>query len=244
MLDFGACPRCKMDISPSRKQSTPVICDQCGFVSSKNERTLTAKQENHFIKTAIAISVFAIAALVQVGTWDQYAIEIIPLKIKSLIGAAQVSDQERLAQICFDLKKFSCVEDAYAVIAKSDSTKLAQLGHFQMRMGKYNEAAQNFYTYFQAGGVELEASYDYAKTLAQLGQVDEAVKYFDQVLAAKPETLQVSVVQSYVKLLMDHQRFEQAQKLIADVRKSGENAALFMENEYQKALAHTTASRD
>ena len=36
----------------------------------------------------------------------------------------------------------------------------------------------------------------YAKALAQLGKVDDAVKYFDQVLAARPDVLVVARLQA------------------------------------------------
>ena len=71
--------------------------------------------------------------------------------------------------------------------------------------------------------------------MAQLGQVDDATKYFEQVLNARPDVLQVTVVQNYVKVLMDHQRYDQARKLIKDIRGKGPDSALFMDAEYKKA---------
>ena len=244
MLEFGACPRCKLEISPSRKAANPVVCDHCGYVTSNTERLAQIKTENSFIKVAIGISIFVSAAFMQTMAWDKYALEIIPIKAQSLIGSVSPQTHERLAEICMDLKKYACVEESYKATASTEPSKMIRLGMFQMKLAKWNEAAQSFYAFFQNGGQDLEASYNYAKTLAQLGQVDEAVKYFDQVLASKPETLQVTVVQSYVKLLMDHERFEQAKKLMDDIRKSSETAAMFMETEYQTVVKHTTASRD
>lgn len=243
-MEFGACPRCKMDIAPERKRSTPIICDNCGFVTTNTESKQQVKLENKFIKVAIGISIFTVAAFMQVVSWDKYAIEALPLKIKETIGMTNIVDQERLAEICMDLKKYDCVEINYNLTAKSDNMKMLRLGKFQMKRAKWNEAANSFYSFFQNGGEDLEASYDYAKTLAQLGQVDEAVKYFDQVLASKPDVLQVTVVQSYVKLLMDHQRYAEAKKLMDGVRSKGENASMFMETEYKKIQEHTTASRE
>lgn len=244
MLEFGSCPRCQMEIAPERKQSHPVVCNHCGYMPTNNEQLSEMKTENRFMKVAIGFSVFAVASFLQVVTWDKYSTEIIPLKIKEIAGMTSADDQERLAEICMDLKKYSCVETNYIRTARSDQSKLVRLGHFQMKLQKYNEAAQSFYAFFQGGGQDIEASYNYAKTLAQLGQVDDAVKYFDQVLASKPDTLQVTVVQSYVRLLMDHQRYEQAKKLMDDVRKSSETAGLFMESEYKKVQNMTTASRE
>ena len=114
-----------------------------------------------------------------------------------------------------------------------------------MQRAKYNEAAQSYYKFFKSGGQDLESSYNYAKTLSQLGQVDEAIKYFDQVLGAKPDVLQVTVIQNYVKLLVENKRFVQAKVLIEHVRKDGgEAAGSFMDAEYKRIQELTTASRD
>ena len=114
-----------------------------------------------------------------------------------------------------------------------------------MKRAKYNEAAQSFYKFFQKGGNDLEASYSYAKALAQLGQVDEATKYFEQVLAARPDVLQVTVVQNYVKLLVEHKRYDQGLKLIKDIRSKGPEYTSFMDAEFKTIQQNlTTASRE
>src|SRR5262249_49366836 len=88
--------------------------------------------------------------------------------------------------------------------------------------------------FFSKGGVDLEGSYMFAKALGQVGMVDEASKYYDYVLGQKPDVLQVTVVQNYVKLLMEANRLDQAQKLIEGVRKQSEASAYFMEDEFKK----------
>lgn len=244
MLEFGACPRCKQDVSAERRKKSPVICDHCGYTASPGRSMVMKAAEKQTIIIYSGLLVMFVAVLVQLVTWDRHSGEIIPLKLKQTIGMASPGDIDRIGEICMDLRKFDCVESNYSSAAGVDWNKLYQLGHFQMRRGKFNEAAHTYYNYFQKGGTELEASYDYAKALAKLGQVEEAIKYFDAVLAARPDVLQVTVVQNYVKLLMEHNRYDQARKLIGDIRGKGPQTGSFMEAEFIKIKEMTTASRE
>lgn len=245
MLEFGACPRCKQDISPERKKLIPVICDHCGFSVGNGSLKAQAEVDRKTITIMLTFSAMIMASYIQISNWDKAWLSIIPLGAKETVGMMSKADLEEKAQICLDLKKWDCTEAAYNKVAQLEPSQWKRAAHFDMQRAKYNEAAQSYYKFFQNGGQDLEASYNYAKALAQLGQVDDAVKYFDQVLAARPDVLQVTVIQNYVKLLMDHQRYNQAKVLISKVRKDGgDSAGSFMEPEFQKVTELTTASRD
>lgn len=245
MLEFGACPQCKMDISPERKKIVPMVCNHCGFTSTNDEKVQNEIEKKNIIAFVI-ISIFVVAGHIQLTNWDSHSLSIIPIAVKETLGMQSPSDLETKAQICFDLKKWDCVESAYVETAKLDVTKAQRAGDFQMKRGKYAEAARSYYPLFQTGTAQdIEVSYSYAKALAQIGQVDEAIGYFDAILAARPEMLQVTVVQNYVKMLMQHQRYDQAKVLISKIRKqSGETGEMFMEEEFKKINELTTASRD
>lgn len=245
MLEFGACPQCKLDISEERKKQTPMICNHCGYTHSTGKTGNVVKDgERRTTQLFCGIAVFIVASYIQMSNWDSHSLEIIPLKAKETLGMKSVEDSNRLAEICLELKKWDCTEAEYLTVAKQDPTQVLRLANFQMKRGKFNEAAQTFYSFFQAGGQDLEASYSYAKALTKLGEVDEAVKYFDQVLAARPDVRQVTVVQNYVKLLMEHQRYDQAKALIVGIRKQDPTADMFMESEFKEIKELTTASRD
>jgi tetratricopeptide (TPR) repeat protein len=247
LLEFGACPLCKQDISPERKAIQPVVCNHCGHtISDKDKYAAENEIDKKSITIMVAFSIFAAAAYIQISNWDTSWLKIIPLGAKETIGMMNKADFEQKAQICLDLKKWDCTEAAYNHVAAQDPTLWPRAAHFEMQRAKYNEAAQSYYKFFQSGGQDLESSYNYAKALSQLGQVDDAIKYFDQVLQAKPDTLQVTVIQNYVKLLMDNKRYPQAKQLIDRVRKDGgESAGSFMESEYKMIQElNSTASRD
>jgi tetratricopeptide (TPR) repeat protein len=244
MLEFGACPQCKLDISEDRKRAVPFICNHCGFTSS-NDVKVQDEVEKKSIIWFVGLSIFVISAHIQLANWDKHSLSIIPIAVKETVGGMSQQDWEKKAELCFDLKKWDCTEQAYVEVAKSDATQWQRAGDFQMKRAHWNQAAQSYYSFFQNGGENLDVSYNYAKALAQLGQVDQAVQYFDQVLAAKPDVLQVTVVTNYVKLLMDHQRYDQAKILITKVRRqSGPAGESFMDEEFKKIKDLTTASRD
>ena len=244
MLEFGACPQCKLDISEERKKITPFICNHCGFTSSNDEKVQNQVERKSIIAFVI-VSILIVATHIQLANWDKHSLSIIPIAAKEVLGATSTQDWETKSEICMDLKKWDCVEAAYINVAKEQPEKWQRAGDFQMKRALYNNAAQSYYSFFQAGGQNLDVSYNYAKALAQLGKVDEAIQYFDQVLAAKPDVLQVTVIQNYVKLLMDHQRYDQAKVLISKVRKdSGPAGESFMDDEFKKIKDMTTASRD
>lgn len=244
MLEFGACPQCKLDISEDRKRAIPFICNHCGFTSS-NDQKVQDEIEKRNIWAFLGISVFVVAAHIQLANWDSHSLSIIPIAVKETIGGMSSADWEKKSEICMDLKKWDCVEASYVEVAKTEPTQWQRAGDFQMKRAHWNQAAQSYYSFFQKGGENLDVSYNYAKALAKLGQVDQAVQYFDQVLAAKPEVLQITVVTNYVQLLMEHQRYDQAKVLISKVRKdSGPAGESFMDEEFKKIKDLTTASRE
>lgn len=68
--------------------------------------------------------VLMLASFIQLMNWDNYSLEIIPLKIKSTLGGLSQPDLERSAEICMELKKWDCVESNYSTIGQLDSTQL------------------------------------------------------------------------------------------------------------------------
>lgn len=232
--EFGSCPRCQNDISAERRQDSVVVCDHCGFVISTTEQQFREKGEKRFIAYALGVGFVLVAGFLQLCSWDTHFLEVIPLQAKELIGASSNEDLEQMAAICLDRKKLDCVERAYSKLGDRDQNQLLRLGKFQMSRAHYTEAANTYRTFFTKGGIDLEASYNFARALGQIGMVDEAAKYYDYVLGAKPDVLQVTVVQNYVRLLMEANRLDQAQKLIMNVRKQSEASSMFMEDEFQK----------
>lgn len=234
MFQFGSCPRCQSNIPDERLSGQPVICQACGFTSDSNDQKLDNSFENRFIKVAILTAFAIVVGFLQTASWDKFALEIIPLKIKQIGGFASNQNLIRISEICSIRLKHDCVESAYADLANQGQTEfLADLGKYQVRRGNKTGAVQTLRQYFNQGGLDLEASYQFAKVLGETGQVDLSVNYYDQVLKAKPEVLQVSVTQNYVKMLINNGRRDQAMNLIKSIRKTSPTASMFMEEEFK-----------
>lgn len=243
MSKFGACPRCHQTISNERKSLNPIVCDHCGDTTPNTSDVVQERIETNVIVTMVGLGALIIAGYIQLMNWDRYSLSIIPLSLKEIAGSTSPSDWEAKAAMCLELKKYDCVETQYAKAAQFAPIEYARLGKFQMQRENFAAAAKSFNSYFNNGGDDLEVAYQHAKALGQTEQVDEAVKYFEKVLGARPDILQVTVVNNYVKLLMNHQRYAEAKTLIENVRKQGDSAGSFMEAEMQQIQAITTASR-
>jgi hypothetical protein len=98
---------------------------------------------------------------------------------------------------------------------------------------KNEEAAKTLELYFRDGGISLDASYDYARALEALGNVDMAGKYYQSILDSKPDTLQITVTKRYVQMLIDFNRRAEAKKVLASVRDKGSNTENFMDMVFQ-----------
>jgi tetratricopeptide (TPR) repeat protein len=237
MFQFGTCPRCKSDIDEKRLASNPVICQACGFTPNVAGRRVAAQIERKFLKTSLAITFVLVAGFIQAVNWDRYAVEIVPLKIKQWTHTASTMDLMRINLVCRERLKHDCVESALSDMSQSGQLEaLAELGKYQAKRGRKAQAANSLAQYFSQGGLDLEANYQYAKVLSELGQIDQAASRFDQVIKARPETLQITVTQHYVHMLMNNGRRDQALALIKGVRGTSPEASLFMETEF-KALA-------
>lgn len=237
-MQFGTCPQCKMEVSKDRLSQAPIVCNHCGYTDRQSTRVQDEVIYKSFMKTSIALCLTLVVGFIQAVNWDKYSLEIVLLKGKELSGLASLTEYKRMVQICNERKKWDCVESALtSAYSKSPQTELetlAELGQLQFKRGKFREAAGSFATYFQQGGLNLDATYDYARALSEVGQSEQASQVYSQILQAKPETLQITVAQNYIRHLMKNQKNMEAKKVLEDIRKSGTNANMFMEKEYQQ----------
>ncbi len=243
MFQFGSCPRCQSELSDERLSFQPIVCGHCGYTPNMVQKTDETKFEKRFLKVGIGIALALGVGFVQAASWDKHAVSIIPLKIKQFTAMASQADLSKIAEICIERLKHDCVESALASKAfNGDNESFADLGKYQARRMKKSNAVQSFTKYFQNGGQDLEATYQFAKVLGETGQADQSAATYKKVLEAKPETLQITVVQNYVKMLVAHGRSAEAIVVIDEIRKSSTSANMFMETEY-KTLKLSQASR-
>ena len=70
-----------------------------------------------------------------------------------------------------------------------------------MSRARYQDAAATFHKFFSAGGKDLDASFQYARALKQMGRLDEAGQYLRYVSRAGTDAVMRAAAQSeYDKL--------------------------------------------
>jgi tetratricopeptide (TPR) repeat protein len=241
-MQFGhaECPRCGSNLTTERLIGSSLVCE-CGWSKSTQAESKARISLDRTCSAIVMIGGVLIAAFLQAVNWDKHALVIIPLKTKQMAGIATAKDLNQIAEICFERKKFDCVERAYFQIAKKEPrnlTNLARLGDLQLRLGQ--KSIDTLTMYFSLKGDDLNAVYNYAMALSREKRYDQATRYFEIALAAKPDILQVTVIRHYVNMLMEAGRNDQAKQVILEYRKKSATADLFMAKELEQIL---TASR-
>lgn len=245
MTHFGHCPACGEEIPQERIFNGSAIC-QCGWTKS-----ITAFKANEKAIDRVCIGMILMAALL-VGSfihsvnWDRHFFGIVPLKISQWTDSATIADLQEIAEICIERKKHDCVEIAYEQqYSKNpkDITPLAKLGNLQALREKWPEAVTTYASYFAQDGEDLEAAYNYAKALGHVGQVDKAEMFYNRVLKAKPDVLQITVTRHYINMLVEHNRLKKAKSVIEYFRKQGTNTGYFMDKEYKEIKQRLSNSK-
>lgn len=234
MTQLGHCPACHRQIPHDRIFATVIVC-QCGWTASSFSKAAERKITDRISATIIVSAMLMVGAFIHAINWDTHFFSVIPLKAKELTGMASAQDLFKIVEICKSRHKHSCVKDSYRQIYRinKDLEILAKLGELEQATGNAQAAANAFKEYVKLGGNQAEPLYRYAQVLASMGQVDEAVRYYRQVLEQKPDTLQVTVTRSYVSMLIEHKRYEHAVEVIEFYRKKADNTGYFMEKELQ-----------
>lgn len=209
------CSLCHSAISPERIYQNPIICDSCGHVHSRAESKASEGMNGTNFFAYVIVSSVIILSYMAVATWDNYAIPGTALFMKEKVIGLTIPEKDRFAKICFELKKYDCVEKLYAELAISGGeAELSQLGELQFRRQKYPDAVMTMQRLLVLSPRDLEARYTMARALSEIGRIDEAVAHFEWVLRAKPGVHQITVAQKYIDYLVKANRMDQAQRVI------------------------------
>lgn len=231
---FGSCPRCSTGID-FREQ--PSICTTCGWMPNQNQTELTKKTQKTFIIGVLSFSLFVIAGFIHLVNWDKYSIEVIPLKTKTFIGLADDVDLSRLAEICEDRFKYDCTEIALFEVAqiRNQPEDYVKLGLLQRKLKAWQKSAQSYETalsLLQKTGESTtsllaDIYYGLAKANEGLNQETVAIDYYDRAITAKPEVIQITVTEDYLKLLKGLGQDKKAKRVVEEARRRGGSKSLF-----------------
>jgi len=232
------CPQCQQNVSEERAQSAVIVCNHCGFTQNTLEGEMDKQHDNRFMKVVLIGAAIGLATFIHFVHWDVYSFSILPLKAKQWTGTASSEDLRLIAKICMERMRYSCAENALIGVTEKDATDLDsvfQLGELQRKTGKQDAAITTFQQYFSRGGNSAEAAYSLARLFETRGNTKDASDYYARALLAKPDVLQITVVQAYVAMLMKNGQSKEAAQLIEDVRKkNGPEGQSFMAKEYDQ----------
>lgn len=200
------CPRCGNQVN---QVSNTLIC-KCGWTYSKSEET----SQGPVILGMILTCTLVAASLFHFFQWGSYGFKVF-----------FATPAEKL-EICMDLKKYDCVENNYEKLfqSTSDIKHLEELGEFQFKREKFQEATQTYKLYFAQKGQSYKAAYYYAHSLAKTGELDSAIQYFDSILRSKPQVLMVTVMESYLEVLVSNNRIGKAREILTWINKANKGA--------------------
>ena len=196
-----SCPRCG---KAAKKVGKTFICD-CGWSLSPSD-DLSQKQ---IIQVLVLIACLMGGVLFHLFQWGKHSWSVF-----------FASGKEKV-KICMDLKKYDCVEGAYGKLFQKteDLDYLEQLAELQFKRKKFAESGNSYKAYFSKGGKSYRGAYYYAHVLAKNRRIDDSIKYFDSILRSKPRVLMITVVESYLQVLVSHQRMDKARQVMAWVKK-------------------------
>lgn len=236
----STCPRCHNGISDERLKSVPLVCDHCGFVVSNNEAIAKEGVAKSYKYGMFGVAGAIVGLHLFFSAWGGYTLEVRWLQV---FGGNSISTHQRMAQICLETYQYDCTERHYMAMSQQDSKNYLILGKFQMSRQNYQGAADSFRQFLaQNEDPNKDVTYLYARSLSEIGAVDEASRFFDEIIQARTDVIQVTAVQKYVELLIKNQRWGQAQKVIETIRSRGETVQDFMQQQYTEITAKLKGS--
>ena len=234
MTFHGNCPVCSKEIPKERYGTGFAICE-CGWYDTTPAKKAGAASEKRTIYAMVAGSVLLAVAYVHLATWGFYASSIPFVKIGQLTGTLSVEGHKELADACIKLGRIPCAKEAYLSLFRStgDAAGLMGLARLQYRLQDFDAAALTYSSYFRVGGTDGDAMLEYAKVLEFKGQLDEAVKFYDQSIVARPTTLSIAATTGIVRILTNQGQLEAARDRIVAFHGSAENAKNYLTGELQ-----------
>lgn len=203
---MSQCPRCNLQL---KKVGQTLICD-CGWMSSRKKESSQA-----YVITGMILSFVLVAgALFHFFQWGGHGFKIL------FAGA------EDKLEICMDLKKYDCVEKNYQTLfdKTGDLKQLEELGELQFKREKFQASKKTYALYFSKEGKAYKSAYYYAHSLAKTGDLEMAIQYFDSILKSNPSVLMVTIMESYLQILVSNNRIDKAKEILVWVDESNKGA--------------------
>ena len=211
---FQNCPRCG---NRTQRTGQSWIC-VCGWNASHNPGE--KQSQKNMVLLLFLITGLLAGVLFHLFQWGGHSFSVL------------FAGDDDMIKICRDLKKYDCVENSYKGLYEKtgDLKHLAKLGKLQFKREGYSRAGETYELYFAKGGEGYEAAYYFAHALAKTNRLDSSIKYFESILRSKPNVVMITVVESYLQVLMANNRRQKAQKVLSWVKKVSKNSVNTVEH--------------
>lgn len=227
MNDFRICTYCGSDLKQDFRN---VAFCSCGWVDRKSEKAVIQETDKRTSKRIIMIGVGLAVFMGHLFNWGGFAFRIPFVRAQQVTGVLSAEGYDELAQICTQLNKWSCAENAYNQEFKKskDATALLKLAKLQQKLDKKSDAAKSYERYFAAKGDDGVAMIDLGNLLVDQKRFAEALKLFERSIAKRPDTLPVRATSGIVKTMMKQGRYRDARARLVAFHKSAENAPSYL----------------
>lgn len=230
------CPACYKPAQTDRLVGTQAYCS-CGLSWDINGKiSKSENQASSGARTIVIFSILLVSTVLHYVTWDQFSLEIIPLKIKQLTGLAKAKDYLEIATICEKRQKTACqldsLKQAYQLNNK-DLRSLALAADIHMKKTEYKQAAQLFQTYFSHSEALPVHRASYALALNEIGDLKGAEIQYKQVLSQDNKEPNFVAARAYVDVLIKTSALDKAKGVIEEYRKATPTSALFLDKEWK-----------
>lgn len=235
MSFYSHCPRCQKSFSHAQLSTGSAICE-CGWCDTGLTAQAVKATEKNVIRV-MAVTAIAIAGFYgHLVSWGPHAMSIPLIKVQELTGTLTKQGYVDLARACIDLNKWDCAKNAYLGLFREtgDPLGFALLGKMQLRMNEDTNALHSFGNYFRLGGTDGDVALDYARLLEQTGRTQDARKYYEYSITARPEVLPIRATAGIVRLLMKEGRYAEARERILAFHASAGNAKGYLNTELEQ----------
>ena len=196
--------------------------------------------EKRAIKSMYIAAAVLVTGFMYVSSWGSYSMSLPLIKLQQITGTLSPQGYEELAQACMSLGKYDCVREAYMGGFKksADPIFFAKLGRFEARLGSLQPSINAYGSYFKLGGTDADATIQYAKLLEEANLLDEALKFYEAAIPARPEALPIQATAGIVRVMVKQGKYKEARERIMEFHRSAGNAKGYLNTELAQLNAH------
>ena len=194
----------------------------------------------------IFIGLIIIGAIHHIFQWNEFSIEVIPLKLKEFAGSSEKADHLRFADICEQRKKPTCHEISLTkalMASPNDKVLLYRLSQVKMERKFYKDVVNLMSQYFHQGGQGTEERFLLSQALFYSGDSNNSAKHLKYILFSSQDRVHPDIARFYVNVLMQSQNWKDARQAIMYYRRRVKNASYFLEKEFKLIQKNLSRSR-